>query len=194
MCVGNALCVLEPQPCVPLTMAMLESWTAGRPGGTSEMLRKAETETEVPEGLMMQRGGADACSTSRRGASTAGLWGWQVSGDIELHRAVPCPEATLSLPLGAPHTCMKMVPKKVALSKTSRSLGTCREDESEAPEGEWVVAVDPSRAALWTQLLALQEEPSPPSCPQTPACPGTAHLLALELYGQHTCLEVGMHG
>lgn len=65
-------------------MAMLESWTAGRPGGTSEMLRKAETETEVPEGLMMQRGGADTCSTSRRGASTAGLWGGQVS---QRHRA-----------------------------------------------------------------------------------------------------------
>lgn len=63
-----------PLPASPsLTMAMLESWTAGRPGGTSEMLRKAETETEVPEGLMMQRGGADTCSTSRRGASTVGL-------------------------------------------------------------------------------------------------------------------------
>lgn len=54
-------------PCVPgavlggaaLTMAMLESCTAGRPAGTSEMLRKAETETEVPEGLITQRGGAD---------------------------------------------------------------------------------------------------------------------------------------
>lgn len=42
-----------------LTMAMLESCTAGRPAGTSEMLRKAETETEVPEGLITQRGGAD---------------------------------------------------------------------------------------------------------------------------------------
>lgn len=40
-------------------MAMLESCTAGRPAGTSEMLRKAETETEVPEGLITQRGGAD---------------------------------------------------------------------------------------------------------------------------------------
>lgn len=139
----NALCVLEPQPRMPLTMAMLESWTAGRPGGTSEMLRKAETETEVPEGLMTQRGGADACSTSRRGASTAGLWGRQVSGGTELHRAVPCPRATLSLlpwP-GAPHTCMKMVPKKVALSKTSRSLGTCGEDEAEALEGEWLLLI-----------------------------------------------------
>lgn len=42
-----------------LTMAMLESWTAGRSAGTSEMLRKAETEMEVPEGLITQRGGAD---------------------------------------------------------------------------------------------------------------------------------------
>lgn len=43
------------------------------------MFRKAETETEVPEGLMMQRGGAETCSTSRSGASTEGLWGRQVS-------------------------------------------------------------------------------------------------------------------
>lgn len=76
-------------------MAMLESWTAGRPGGTSEMLRKAETETEVPEGLMMQRGGADTCSTSRRGASTVGLWGGQVS---QRHRA----EQGCALPQGLP--------------------------------------------------------------------------------------------
>lgn len=76
-CRGRARLQLWPGALLPasapLTMATLESGMAGRPGGTSEMLRKAETETEVPEGLMMQRGGADACSTSRRGASTAGL-------------------------------------------------------------------------------------------------------------------------
>lgn len=66
-------------PAIPLTMAMLESWTGGRSGGTSEMFRKAETETEVPEGLMVQRGGAETCSTSLSGASTEGLWGRQVS-------------------------------------------------------------------------------------------------------------------
>lgn len=67
--------------CGARTMIMLDSWTSGRSGGTRAMVTLAVTETVVPEGLMVQRGGARTRSSSFSGESiTAGLWGQRREG------------------------------------------------------------------------------------------------------------------
>lgn len=90
-------------------MVMLDSWTSGRLGGTRAMVRLAVTEMVVPEGLMVQRGGATTRSSSFSGESiTAGLWGWSReggSGPI----SVPWPASreegvAQTLPSGSPET------------------------------------------------------------------------------------------
>lgn len=59
------------------TMIMLDSWTSGWLGGTRAMVTLAVTEMVVPEGLMVQCGGATTRSSSFSGESiTAGLCGW----------------------------------------------------------------------------------------------------------------------
>lgn len=55
-------------------MTMVDSWTSGWLGGARAMMTLAVTETVVPEGLMVQRGGAITRSSSFSGESiTAGL-------------------------------------------------------------------------------------------------------------------------
>lgn len=73
-----ALCI----PCPGVhTMIMLDSWTSGWLGGTRAMVTLAVTETVVPEGLMVQRGGSVTRSSSFSGESiTAGLWGHSREG------------------------------------------------------------------------------------------------------------------
>lgn len=57
-----------------LTIVMLDSRTSGWSVGTRAMVTLAVTETVVPEGLMVQRGGAMTRSSSFSGESiTAGL-------------------------------------------------------------------------------------------------------------------------
>lgn len=56
----------QPGAC---TMIKLDSWTSGRLCGTREMVTLAVTETVVPEGLIVQRGGAVARSSSFSGES-----------------------------------------------------------------------------------------------------------------------------
>jgi hypothetical protein len=68
-------------------MIMVDRWTSGRFGGTKEMVTLAVTEMVVPKGLMVQRGGAMARSSSFNGESiTAGLWraGKRVSHNPDL--------------------------------------------------------------------------------------------------------------
>lgn len=63
------------------TMVMLDSWTSGWSDGTRAMVTLAVTDTVVPEGLMVQRGGARTRSSSFSGESiTAGLWGQSREG------------------------------------------------------------------------------------------------------------------
>lgn len=58
------------------TMTMLDSWTSSWLGGTRAMVRLAVTEMVVPEGLMVQRGGVVAYSSTLSGEFiTAGLCG-----------------------------------------------------------------------------------------------------------------------
>lgn len=64
-------------------MIMLDSWTSGWSGGTRAMVTLAVTETVLPEGLMVQRGGARTRSSSFSGESiTAGLWGQSWGGEV----------------------------------------------------------------------------------------------------------------
>lgn len=59
-----------------LTIVRLESRIRGWSAGAKRMLSRAVTETDMPEGLMMQRGASVTWSFSVRGASTtSGLWG-----------------------------------------------------------------------------------------------------------------------
>lgn len=59
-----------------LTILRLESRTGGWFRGAKKMLSRAETETDVPEDRMVQRGASVTCSFKTRGASTtSGFWG-----------------------------------------------------------------------------------------------------------------------
>lgn len=84
---------------------------------------------------------------------------------------------------------MKMVPKKVALSKTSRSLGTCREQKP--LDGSRYCCPRQSCSPGSTSCLPPGASPLPGPCP---AVTLAAHLLPLKLYGQDARLEVGVHG
>lgn len=171
----------EPQPCQPPA----HHGHAGELDGGASWGHQRDVE-EGRDGDRGARGFDDAAGRSRHlqhqpqrsihsralgraGEQEAQSWAEQCSA----------PGAPLCLPPwpGAPLTCMKMVPKKVALSKTSRSLGTCREDKP--LEGKRAAAVDPSRAAPWVATSsALWAEPSPPSCLASGPCPQSCVCIA----------------
>lgn len=71
-------------------MIMLDSWTSDWLCGARAMVTLAVTEMVVPEGLMVQRGGAVTFSSSFSGALiSAGLWGQSRDGGGSHPSSVP---------------------------------------------------------------------------------------------------------
>ena len=123
--------------CIPCsgvrTMIMLDSWTSGWLGGTRAMVTLAVTETVVPEGLMVQRGGSMTRSSSFSGESiTAGLWGHSREGRSSPPRGVPGEEWVV-LPSGGAQTQIGRQRWLPEPSRTVSSLCLCSDRECLIP-------------------------------------------------------------